>query len=99
MRKHLNLHNINIYIAFILLILPILAHAESDPFTKAGTGMSNILFGAAGTSIVGIIIGVTFKLAQLGKVSWDKFLQVTYCAAGFFGAPSIAMLIKGWVST
>ena len=82
---------------FSLFLIPTIALAENDPFTKAGTGMMSILFGGLGVAICTIIIGSTFLMAKVGKITWDKFMQVMFCTAGFLGAPSIVMLIKTWV--
>ena len=79
------------------LLLPASVFAESDPFSRAGNGISGILFGSLGTSLCGIIIGVTFLMAKVGKVSWDRFIQVGLCTAGFLGAPSLVTLLKTWV--
>lgn len=82
----------------VITALPIMAFAaNSDPFTGAGNGMKNILFGTLGTSLCAIIIGATFLMAKVGKISWDKFVQVGLCTAGFLGAPSIVTLVKSWV--
>jgi type IV secretory pathway VirB2 component (pilin) len=82
----------------ILIVSPAMAFADNDPFTAAGNGMKGILFGTLGTSLCGIIIGATFLMAKVGKISWDKFMQVGLCTAGFLGAPSIVTLIKSWVA-
>jgi type IV secretory pathway VirB2 component (pilin) len=85
------------FIAFLFLIFPFSAFAESDPFTRAGNGIEHILFGTLGTSLCGIIIGATFLMAKVGKISWERFISVGICTAGFLGAPSIVYMIKSWV--
>ncbi len=85
------------YIAFLFLVIPLTAFAENDPFTNAGNGIERILFGTLGTSLCGIIIGATFLMAKVGKISWDRFISVGLCTAGFLGAPSLVYMIKSWV--
>ncbi|MCE3237831.1 MAG: hypothetical protein K0R24_812 [Gammaproteobacteria bacterium] len=85
------------YLVFLWLISPLSALAENDPFTRAGNGIENILFGTLGTSLCGIIIGATFLMAKVGKISWERFISVGLCTAGFLGAPSIVYMIKSWV--
>jgi type IV secretory pathway VirB2 component (pilin) len=85
-------------IVFLFLSWPLLAFAENDPFTSAGNGIERILFGTLGTSLCGIIIGATFLMAKVGKISWDRFISVGICTAGFLGAPSIVYIIKSWVA-
>lgn len=81
-----------------LSLLPCLALAEEDnPFTRTGNAFYGILFGVLGTTLCAIIMGATFLLAKFGKVSWDKFLYIGFCVAGFLGTPSIIALIKSTV--
>jgi hypothetical protein len=83
---------------FLILVLLICSSTFAmDPATRAATEMNTILFGALGTSISAIILGGTFILAKTGKITWDKFLFIGFCTAGFLGAPSIVTMIKGWV--
>jgi type IV secretory pathway VirB2 component (pilin) len=82
---------------FLCWMLPLSALAENDPFTSAGNGIERILFGTLGTSLCGIIIGATFLMAKVGKISWERFISVGLCTAGFLGAPSIVYMIKSWV--
>jgi type IV secretory pathway VirB2 component (pilin) len=91
---------VNLWFQKLILIVvintPYIAYADVDPFTSAGNGMTKILFGTLGTSLCSIIIAATFLMAKIGKVTWDKFISVAICTAGFLGAPSIVTLIKGW---
>jgi hypothetical protein len=81
----------------LLFLLPCLAWADEDPMSKAGTAFYGILFGTLGTTLCAIIMGATFILAKVGKVSWDKFLYIGFCVAGFIGTPSIIALIRSAV--
>tara|TARA_R110000868_G_scaffold207266_3_gene456239 strand:+ start:270 stop:584 length:315 start_codon:yes stop_codon:yes gene_type:complete len=84
--------------ALFLLSLPLSAVAsDMNPATTAAKKMNNILFGTLGTSICAILIGATFIMAKTGKITWDRFLFVGFCTAGFLGANSIVSLIQGWV--
>ncbi|MCD6040280.1 MAG: hypothetical protein K0S27_1680 [Gammaproteobacteria bacterium] len=88
------------YLASLIILTstgPFSAMAENDPFTSAGNGIERILFGTLGTSLCGIIIGATFLMAKVGKISWERFISVGICTAGFLGAPSIVYMIKNWV--
>jgi type IV secretory pathway VirB2 component (pilin) len=78
----------------VFCFLPYLAFADDDPMSRAGNKFYNILFGTLGTTLCCIIMGATFILAKVGKVSWDKFLYIGFCAAGFIGTPSIIALLK-----
>jgi len=69
-----------------------------DPETKAAQKVHSILFGSFGLSVCAIILGATFLLAKTGKITWDKFLFILLCTAGFFGSPAIVSTIQGWVS-
>ena len=91
------LNQIKHFLIFIVFLLPGITFADGDPFTSAGTGISNILFGTLGMTLCAITIGATFIMAKFGKVSWDRFLTVAFCVAGFIGAPSIVSVIKSWV--
>ena len=84
----------NLTLFLIIFLLPVLALADSDPFTSAGNKFMNILFGTLGMSLCTISLGVTFIMAKFGKISWDKFLFVGFCIAGFIGAPSIIEIIR-----
>jgi len=90
------LWHIRIFIATCLFI-PAYAFADQDPFTNAGNHMRSILFGSLGCSLCAIVVGATFYMANIGKVSWERFIGVVMCTAGFLGAPSIVMVIKDWV--
>jgi type IV secretory pathway VirB2 component (pilin) len=74
-----------------------LVFAETDPATKAALEMKAKLFGEFGFSLAAILIGATFVMAKAGKITWDRFIFVGFCTAGFLGAPSIVEMIKGWV--
>lgn len=80
-----------------LLMMPISALADTDPFTNTGNHLKTILFGSFGTTLCAIIIGATFIMAKFGKIGWERFLFVAFCTAGFLGAPSIVLLIKGFL--
>jgi len=69
-----------------------------DPATKAASKMQTIMFGTLGTSLCAILIGATFIMAKAGKISWDRFVFIGFCTAGFLGAPSIVSMIQGWVN-
>ena len=86
-----------IYCAVILALLPALAMAEQDPFSKSASQMSTILFGPLGTTLCSIVLGATFVMAKVGKISWDKFLYIGFCTVGFLGSPKIVALFKGWL--
>lgn len=75
-----------------------LSFAEIDPATRASARMSSIMFGQFGTSISAIIIGATFIMAKTGKITWDRFVFIGFCTAGFLGARSIVSIINGWVN-
>lgn len=75
-----------------------LAMAATDPATQASTKMSDILFGTFGTSLSAILIGGTFILAYVGKITWDRFVFIGFCAAGFLGSKAIVSVIHSWVS-
>jgi type IV secretory pathway VirB2 component (pilin) len=83
----------------IYLFIPAYAFADLDPFTNAGNHMRIIMFGSLGCSLCAIVVGATFLMAKVGKVSWEKFITVGMCTAGFLGAPSLVALIKDWVGT
>lgn len=93
------LNNFTRYCALLLsLLLPALSYAgDIDPMTSAGNKFMLILFGALGTAICCLIIGGTFVMAKTGKVSWDRFLFIGFCAAGFLGTPSIVAMIRNMV--
>lgn len=74
------------------------AFAYMDPATEASSRMADILFGAFGMSLSAILIGATFLMAYVGKITWDRFVFVGFCAAGFLGSKSIVSIISGWVS-
>ena len=81
-----------------LACLPALSFAgEMDPMTTAGNKFMLILFGSLGTALCCLIIGGTFVMAKTGKVSWDRFLFIGFCAAGFLGTPSIVAMIRNMV--
>jgi type IV secretory pathway VirB3-like protein len=71
--------------------------ADEDPISKTGNKIYLILFGSLGVSVCAIIMGATFILAKVGKVSWDQFLYIGFCTAGFLGTPSIISIIKSAV--
>jgi type IV secretory pathway VirB2 component (pilin) len=73
------------------------ADTENDPFTKTGNKMETILFGSLGLSLCTIVIGVTFLMAKFGKISWDKFMYIFFCVAGFLGASTVATIIANVV--
>lgn len=85
---------------FYLLILSF-AYSTSvfalDPASRAASKMQGIMFGTLGTSLCAILIGATFIMAKAGKISWDRFVFIGICTAGFLGAPSIVSMIEGWV--
>lgn len=93
------LHRFCYYFLVVSLLMPSLCLADEDPMTKAGKTFSGILFGTLGTSLCTILIGATFLMAKAGKVSWDRFLFIGFCSAGFLGAPSIVYLIKSMVGS
>ena len=93
MNKIVSKVNKNIVILFTYAI-PAICLAEEDPMTTAGNKFSSILFGTFGTTLCAILIGATFLMAKAGKVSWDRFLFIGFCSAGFLGAPSIVSIIK-----
>lgn len=68
-----------------------------DPATNAANQMKGILFGGLGVSLSAIIIGATFIMANTGKISWDRFVFIGFCTAGFLGSPAIVGLIQSWV--
>lgn len=68
-----------------------------DPATKAAVKMHGIMFGTLGSSLAAILIGATFVMAKAGKITWDRFIFIGFCTAGFLGAPSIVEMISGWV--
>ncbi len=68
-----------------------------DPMTKASNKIESTLFGGFGLSMCSIILGATFLMAKVGKISWDKFLFTGMCCAGFLGAPSLINTLAGWV--
>jgi type IV secretory pathway VirB2 component (pilin) len=88
----------NIKLLALMLMYSNLAMAYSDPATKASNQMKNILFGSLGTSLAAMLIGATFIMAYVGKITWDRFIFVGFCSAGFLGSQSIVSLIQGWVS-
>jgi type IV secretory pathway VirB2 component (pilin) len=85
---------------FLLTILPCVAFAftEDDPISRVGNKMFLVLFGSLGVTLCAIIMGATFILAKVGKVSWDQFLYIGFCTAGFLGTPSIITVIKSAVA-
>ena len=87
----------NKLLLIVLFLSPCFAFADTDPISKAGNEMYLILFGALGTALCAIIVGATFVLANVGKITWDKFVFIGMCTAGFLGTPSIIALIKSWV--
>jgi type IV secretory pathway VirB2 component (pilin) len=89
------LTTINSFLMTAFLSSPVFA--QMDPATNAANKMKTILFGGLGTSLCAILLGATFILAKTGKITWDKFIFLGFCTAGFLGAPSIVTLIKGWV--
>ena len=89
----------NINLIVLSSLLPTLSFASDiDPASKAAMKMHSILFGVLGTSLVGIIIGATFLMAKTGKITWDRFVFIGCCAAGFLGSPLIVTMIKDWVA-
>lgn len=90
-------HKLNKWLVGLLLCMPLVAHADNDPFSKTAGRMSAILFGPFGTTIASILLAATFVMAKVGKVSWDKFLFIGFCTAGFLGSQSIIGIIKGLV--
>lgn len=97
--KKLFNHFIKVCSMFMMIacLFPMVGWADRDPMTKAGSQISAILFGTLGSTLCAIIIGATFLLAKVGKVSWERFVQVGLCTAGFLGAPSIVSLIQSWI--
>lgn len=89
-------HHLNKWLMCLLLCMPLAAYAQ-DPFSKSAGKISDILFGTFGTSIAAILLAATFVMAKVGKVSWDKFLFIGFCTAGFLGSKSIITMISGWV--
>lgn len=85
------------YFILAFLFIPTVCLADQDPMTTGGKKFAGILFGTFGTTLCSIIIGATFIMAKVGKVSWDRFLFVGFCAAGFLGAPSIVYMIKSFI--
>ena len=86
-----------LFLFLCLSLFPVLVFAEEDPMSRAGQKFFYILFGSLGTTICALIMGATFILAKVGKVSWDKFLFIGFCTAGFVGTPSIITLLKSAV--
>ncbi len=89
-------HQLNKWLVGLLVYFPLAAYAE-DPFSKSAGKISDILFGKFGTSIAAVLLAATFVMAKVGKVSWDKFLFIGFCTAGFLGSKSIITMIGGWV--
>jgi len=88
-----------LYLIVSLFLNPVITFASDiDPASKAAMKMHSILFGMLGTSLVGIIIGATFLMAKTGKITWDRFVFIGCCAAGFLGSPLIVTMIKDWVA-
>lgn len=83
---------------YAIYCLPAVSFAEDvDPLTRSGSKIMAILFGRLGFSICALVLGSTFILALIGKVSWDRFIVIGFLTAGFIGAPSIVQLIASWV--
>lgn len=91
-------HHFTLIACLLMLTLSDMALANIDPATKAASGMRDILFGSFGLSLSAIFVGVTFLLAKTGKITWDRFVGLGICVAGFLGAPGIVTLLKSWVS-
>lgn len=89
--------NFHKYWFVCLALLPSLCFGDIDPVTTTSNRFASILFGALGASLCAIIIGGTFIAAKVGKVTWDRFLFIAYCVAGFLGAPSIVSFIRSIV--
>jgi len=87
------------YLLFITMLYTSFAFAEdTDPATRAADKMQTIMFGSLGTSLATIMIGATFVMAKTGKITWDRFIFVGLCTAGFLGAPAIVNIIKSAVT-
>lgn len=71
---------------------------DNDPATKTGVHIANILFGQLGGAVCAIFIAATFIQAKTGKCSWDRFIFVAFCVAGYLGSLTIVNLIRSWVS-
>lgn len=80
-------------------LTPTLVFADENPLVSSSSHMSELMFGALGMSLCSIIFGATFIMAKVGKVTWDRFIQIGLYTAGFLGSPSIVLLIKSWVSS
>lgn len=85
-----------IFLMVTALIFPEIALAY-DPMTTASLKIENIMFGKFGMSISAIIIGATFLLAKTGKITWDRFIFIGLCTAGFLGSQSIVNTVRGCV--
>jgi type IV secretory pathway VirB2 component (pilin) len=92
-----NISGLKLSLISAMMTFPVSVFAESDPASKAAGEMQTILFGTLGTSLCAIIIGATFIMAKTGKITWDRFIFIGFCTAGFLGAPSIVTSIQGWV--
>lgn len=82
----------------VFLVWPAVVFADVDPATRTAGKMQNILFGTLGTSLCSILIGATFIMAKTGKITWDRFMYIGFCTAGFLGSKSIVNLISEWVT-
>lgn len=89
--------NLGKLIVCLCLTYPMTALAL-DPISKASNKIESTLFGGLGISICSIIIGATFLMAKVGKITWDKFLFTAICSAGFLGSRSIVNIIQSCVS-
>jgi type IV secretory pathway VirB2 component (pilin) len=85
------------YAVIILFIYCTGALADQDPFTKSSNHLMGIMFGPLGTRICVLSLASAFILAAQGKVTWDRFVFIALCIAGFMGSPLIVSMIKGWV--
>lgn len=97
MRKGFNMKTIKLFFFFTIFTFSSSVFAGVDPETQAAQQIHSILFGSFGLCICAIILGATFFLAKAGKVTWDKFLFILFCTAGFLGSPGIVTTIRQWV--
>lgn len=86
-----------VFLTLATMIIPSVVFAD-DPFSKSATKMSGILFGTFGTAIASMLLAGSFFLAMVGKVTWNNFLYIGFCTAGFLSAPKIITLIQDWVA-